>query len=392
MSVRGSGVARRTAWLLLGAAIGLAGVLLVVSLVSVLELAGPVPVVLGCVLLVGLIGLVPGVRELEVEAARSMLGVRGDLVVPERPAWQDRWRTLGWVALHLTGGLLSGVLLFGVVPGGVVTAASALTGSELVVTAITLPGQPVLRVLLATLAVVLALGLTGALGLLARSGAPRLLGPTARDRLAVAEARLAAESEYTRLARDLHDGIGHALTIIGVQATATRRAHQSHPAVEETLEVIERTAHDALCELDNLLGMLRDEPSARTPEPDLAQLHRLLELYRDAGMPVTAEVPDAAGLPALASRTAYRIVAEGLANAQRHGGPGPVHVKVARVDGALSLDVSSPLGRRRAALRRGRGLDGVRERVRLFGGDATAGPDGAGRWHLHAGFPTGEPR
>lgn len=384
----------RTAWLLLGAAIGIAAVLLALSFAAVIAPALPVPVpvvVVICLLLVGLIGLIPGVRELEVEAARSMLGVREDLVVPARPGWHDRGRTIGWVSFHLTGGLLAGALLFGIVPGAVVTAVSGMTGSQFVVTGITMAGPPVLRVLLSALAIVIIVGLVALLGRLARLCAPRLLGPTPSDRLAVAEARLAAESEYARLARDLHDGIGHALTIIAVQATATRRAQRAGPVVDETLTVIETTARDALAELDNLLGMLRDEPAARTLEPDLEHIDRLLERYRDAGMPLTATLADPTGLPALASRTAYRIVAEGLANAARHGGPGPVHVTMARTGGRLSLEVSNPLGSQPAA-RPGRGLDGIRERVRLFGGSSAAGPNNAGRWCLHAAFPTGETR
>src|SRR5213078_209466 len=94
------------------------------------------------------------------------------------------------------------------------------------------------------------------LGRAATAAAPAFLGPTAGDRLQVAEARLAAEAQHTRLARELHDGIGHALTIIGLQATAARQGTGRKP--DEALALVETTAREAVAELDAVLALLRD--------------------------------------------------------------------------------------------------------------------------------------
>lgn len=389
--------ARRTAWLLLGAAIGLAAVLLAVSAAAVLGDVLPVP---GAVLLtlllvaVSVVGLVPGVRGLEVESARTMLGVEKDLVDPQRPQAEHRRRSAAWVVLHLALGLLVAACLFGIVPGAGVTLVSAVRGSALSVGAVTIPaGSGVGRVFLmsvaALAAVVVSVVVTVAAGRLAARWAPAFLGPTPADRLMVAEARLAAESEHTRLARELHDGIGHSLTIISVQAAAALRTRRDGADLDGPLRVIESTAQSALAELDAVLGLLRDDASPRHPEQDLTDLARLVELYRSSGMRVTADLSGLDQPPALASRTAYRIVSEGLTNAQRHGAPGPVELRVDGSAGHVRIDLWNPPGPRSAAARMGHGLDGVRERVRLFGGTASASPDPSGRWHLQASFPSG---
>ena len=106
----------------------------------------------------------------------------------------------------------------------------------------------------------------------------------------MAEARLAAEVEHVRLARELHDGIGHALTVISVQAAAGRRGAvtDAHRATE-ALEVIETAARRALTELDDLLGVLRDEVAEPTPEPDLSGLADLVGVHRRNRLSVRVE-------------------------------------------------------------------------------------------------------
>lgn len=397
-----SRAARRTAWLLLGAAIGLAAVLLAVSLAAVVGGVVPLPspvLLVVCLLPVGLLGVVPGVRGLEVQSARSMLDVDTDLVDPEHPGPDHRRRSAAWVVLHLFMGLLVAVLLFGVIPGAVVTAYSGLAGTDLSVAGLAVatrpaPGRPVLLVAASLAAAVLALLGTALIGSLASRWAPGFLGPTSVDRLLVAEARLARESEHARLARELHDGIGHSLTIISVQAAAARRTLPGNaPALDAPLETIQVTAQAALAELDGMLGLLRDEPASRQPEPDLDRLEELLSVYHRSGMRLTADLAGLDQPPALASRTAYRIVSEALTNAQRHGADGPVDLHVDGGDGQVRIDVWNPVRPTAAAPSRGgHGLEGVQERVRLFGGTTSAGLDRPGRWHLHASYPSGARR
>jgi signal transduction histidine kinase len=306
---------------------------------------------------------------------------------------------MGWVVLHLAAGLLAASLLVGLVPGAIITALDGLTGSPLTVGPVTVPESPGLAraaLMTASAVVVITVSIAGTalLGWLAARWAPVFLGPTSHDRLVLAEARLAAESEHTRLARELHDGIGHALTIISVQAAAGRRTSGAVSPASRPLEVIELTAQHALEELDSMLGLLRDNPAARHPEPDIRELDRLVALYRQSGMRLTADAVGLGDLTGLPSRTAYRIVAEGLNNAQRHGGGGSVEMRVDGARGHVTIDLWNPTEPLEGAARRrehghGHGLDGIRERVRLFGGTAHAGLDSSGRWHLHASFPSG---
>ena len=381
----------RTAWLMVGAAIGLAAGLLVFSLAQVIaprSAVGQAVATTLCLLPVALLGLLPGVREIEVAAGRAMLGATSDLVSPERPTAEHRWRAVLLVSGHLVIGLLAAALLLGVVPGMVLLAVAAAQGRSAQLSDLSapwVPGAP--GVALAIVVLMACLVAVWALGRLAAAVVPRLLGPTAGDRLAVALARLRAESEHTRLARELHDGIGHALTVISVQATAGRYTVSRDPAqTDSALGTIEVTARQALDELDAMLGLLRGAAADRLQEPDLSRLAALAEAHRSAGMDLVVE-PLAGSLPRLVSTTAYRIAAEALTNAQRHGGPGPVRLHLRQTGERLTIDATSPLGST-AGADPGHGLTGIAERVALFGGTFRAGPEQS-RWVLHAELPTG---
>lgn len=393
---RGVGVlVRRTAWLMVGAAIGLAAGLLLTGLAVVL--AAPGPVAMALLLLAVLLGLVPGVRELEVTAARTMLGVNADLVVPARPRAQHRGHTVLMVTVHLVLGVAAGALLVGLVPGVVAVTISNLRGRTEDFAGFVLPPlPPLVAVLLGLLVVAAALLAVGGLGALAAGLAPRLLGPTAHDRLEVALIRLQAEAEHTRLARDLHDGIGHALTIISVQAAGGRRVLAREPAeAGDALARIEGTARQALDELDGMLGLLRDGDTgaAEVAEPGLEALPALIEAHRSAGLSVVAELDATTGLPDLVSATGYRVAAEALANAQRHAGGQPLRLRVARSTDVLSVEASNPLpaGSRPSTGRTGRGLIGLRERVAVLGGRLEAGAEQQ-HWVLRAEIPGGASR
>ncbi len=387
----------RTAWLFLGAAIGLAAVLLALSVAAVLDPLTTAPAWFlnaACLTPLLLLGLLPGVRELEVTAARSLLGVRRELVAPARPTGTHRALTASWAVLHLAGGLLTAVALVGVVPGAVVTAVTAGRGESLTVGTATVPGARSLAGAVALVAVCLAIVLgCGAvawlLGVLAARVAPSFLGPTPADRLEIVEARLAAEAEHVRLARDLHDGIGHALTIIAVQAAAGRRTLDADPeSTSRALAAVEDTSRHALEDLDNVLSVLRDPAGPPVPEPGVDRLEALVRTHRDAGMAVTVEVSKLPVLPAMVSSTVYRVAAEGLANAHRYAGTGDVLLVVASFHDSLEVTIGS---RRPGALTRprsggGRGIAGLRERVIALGGSVTAGPIGD-QWRLRATIP-----
>ena len=388
--------ALRVAWLMVGAAIGLAAALLLTGLAQVLGPGnGWAEVVVTVVLLlpVALLGLLPGVRDLEVTAARTLLGVRTELVLPERPTWAHRRRTVATVLVHLVLGLLAGLLLVGGLPALAATVVAQVRREPIEVAGWTVAPPPgVLGVLLTLVGAAVVLLLTSALGRLAARVVARLLGPSTEDRLEVALARLEAEAAHTRLARELHDGIGHALTVIGLQAAAGRRVLEVDPRrTAEALGTIEETARGALGELDDLLGSLRSGTVVRETTPGLDRLEVLVDTFRDGGMTVESDVGALPWLPQLTSATAHQVVAEALTNAARHAGPGPVRLSVRATSAALRVQVVSPLaspdgGGPPATPDRGLGLTGLRERVRLLGGTATAGPE-AGAWVLTAELP-----
>jgi signal transduction histidine kinase len=392
-------LARRFAWQMLGGAIGLALVLLVYSLLNIV--AGGLPAWVVAVATVAAaigLGLVPGARELEVTAARALLDVDDELAAPARPRPAHRLRTAAWVAGHLASGLLVAAGLFAGVPMAVLIGAEAVAGEALAsgdsfYTGLPLPTGPVslvLRLVACAALALLALIATWPLAAAAAALAGRVLGPTPHDRMETALARARREAEHTRLARELHDGIGHALTVVSVQAAAGRRVVAVNPdAAAEALAAIEDTARSALAELDQLLAVLRDDADDDASVALAPALDDVVSAHRRAGLDLNAQVDLPAGLPALLGRSVQRIVTEALTNAHRHGAPGPVLLTVGHGGDEVRIEVVNPvrpgsrLGRRPSG---GRGLSGIRERVALFGGTVHAGPDGD-RWVFRATLP-----
>ena len=201
--------------------------------------------------------------------------------------------------------------------------------------------------------------------------APTFLGPSPADRVAQLEHQKDQLIERNRLARELHDSVGHALTVTTVQAGAAKRLLDTDPEfARRALTAIEETGRAALEDLDHVLGLLRDEATARTPQRTLDDLGALLDSTRDAGVEVRAEVGDGVGdVPPVVSREAYRIIQEGLTNALRHAGKVPITLRLTVGSQRLELEMINPIGESAPTRASGgRGLAGIRERVTILGG------------------------
>jgi len=207
------------------------------------------------------------------------------------------------------------------------------------------------------------------------------------------ERRLAAAEERARIARDLHDSAGHAISLIAVRAGAARLRHDEDPArSRRALEAIEQVARQTACEIDELVGTLRDggsPPGGVEAPTGLASLDTLVERHGSTGLEVTVGSTGAPRpLRGPVDQAAYRILQEALTNAARHG-TGSARIGLAFGDTGFELTVANPvLGEDRVRSTGGHGLVGMRERATLVGGSLdTERVDGAFR--LRAQLPYG---
>ena len=201
----------------------------------------------------------------------------------------------------------------------------------------------------------------------------------------------AALEERARIARELHDVIAHAVSLMVVQASAERRllgADQRRTA--DTLETIESSGREALGELRRLLGVLRAHGRERlAPQPGLDALPELLDEGRRGGHEVGFGVEgDPVRLPPGLDLTAYRIVQEGLTNARKHAPSAAVDVKLRWRPGELEIEVTDDgPGPPSNANGAGHGLIGMRERASLYGGSIRTEPAAAGGFRVLARLP-----
>ena len=388
---------RRYVHLLLGAVILLPYVALVTLIAATvtnggLEVLGAVLIIVPAVGIAVGVTLVPGVRSLAITAARALLGAD----VPEPyPATVDSWpgrrRAALWLLLNAAAGGLAALVTLVVVP----TTIGFLLAPWTVLQPFPTGGRAWWLPPVGALLPVLLLYAASAAGAALARLAPRVLGPTRTERmtaeLAAAHAAERALAERNRLARELHDSVGHALTITTLQAGAAARVLDTDRAfVANALDAIAEAGRAALADLDHVLGLLREENGAdRAPQPDLGDLDALVDGARSAGVPVELRREGAAGVvPRAVSQEAYRIVQEGLTNALRHSGPVPVDVRVTVMADAVELELTNPLVAGAARRGGGRGIAGMRERVSVLRGELSAGPDG-GRWRVAARLPVG---
>ncbi|SHI45448.1 Signal transduction histidine kinase [Streptomyces sp. 3214.6] len=335
------------------------------------------------------LGLVPAVRTGEGVQARLLLlpGDPGpDFSVAPSATWRDRLRTVLWLEARMA---LGAVALFACVWLPALVYDLAVGAGGQMSDDLPLPGDVAPGWWLALLVPVPLLALYGVvvgLGELITALARGLLGPSAAERLAALEERTEQLLERNRIARELHDSIGHALTVAVVQAGAARAAGDQE-FTGRALDAIEETGRAALDDLERVLGVLREAERPLNSRPTLADADRLLESARVSGATVDAEVTGPLeAVPGPVSREGYRILQEALTNVLRHAGAVPVRVRVSVSDGLLRLEVRNPLTAAIPGPGRGSGLRGIRERAALLGGRASTGPD-AGDWQVHAELP-----
>ncbi|MET9396848.1 histidine kinase [Kitasatospora sp. NPDC002965] len=368
--------------------------------------------------------LVPAMRRAEGVQARLLLVPDRERDIAAEPArtWADRRRTAAWLVGRVALGTAVGTLSV-LVP---IAAVDLLTTRTPDLQGVRLPALegPSWYPLLAP---VLLFGLGWLIvwaGRLQLAMAERLLGPSPAERLAAAELRAERLLDRNLLARELHDSIGHALTVTVLQAGAAREV--GDPAfVAKALEVIEETGRQAMDDLERTLALLRDtredgpgtagETAAAGGDalgslgslgsgeagstgdarerPGIEQLPTLFDTARAAGSPVEAWIDVApAKLPGVLSREGYRIVQEGVTNALKYAPGEPITVRIAVRDGRLELrcvNASRAGGGtavRPSPRRGGKGLRGIRERAVLLGGEASAGVE-SGEWVLAVRVP-----
>lgn len=215
------------------------------------------------------------------------------------------------------------------------------------------------------------------------------------------EARQVLTAERTRMARELHDTVGHAVSVMVLQAGAARMTLPAETDASRVIESIAETGRDVLGELDRLLDLLevrddwQDIPgAARHPAYGLAQLGRLVDSVRATGLDVTVYMaPDLPERRASLDQSMYRVIQEALTNTLKHARASRVEITIGCPDAATialrvvdngSATPPGPLGR---GFHHGRGLIGMQQRVALFGGQIRVGPLPWGGWEVAASLP-----
>jgi signal transduction histidine kinase len=205
------------------------------------------------------------------------------------------------------------------------------------------------------------------------------------------KALTAVAEERNRIARELHDVIGHSVSVMTVQASAVRRLMREDQGRERAaLETVEATGREALAEMRRMVGVLRGSGGAPdlAPPPTLEQLGGLIEKFRAAGLDVVLQTDgDPAPLPPGLDLTAYRLVQEALTNTLRHAQATRAAICIRYGKAHLTVSVRDDGRGPHAAGQPGHGLAGMRERVAVYGGDLIAGAAPGGGYELRAEIP-----
>lgn len=259
-----------------------------------------------------------------------------------------------------------------IIPVAIVALASSV-GFELINPASNDPWQLTVPLAVAFVAVAVGWGMY--------IGSRRELLATLRERAETAESEQAARvaqartAERSRIAREMHDVLAHRISMVTMHAGALSYRDDLEPEqVRETAGIIQENSHQALIELRQVLGVLREDSGDADPErpqPSAVDLAGLVEDARDAGMNVSADLGPVDSIPDLLGRTAYRVVQEGLTNARKHAPDTLVTVALAGgPDDGLTIAVHNPIrvGSSLDVPSSGLGLMGLAERATLAGG------------------------
>jgi signal transduction histidine kinase len=208
-----------------------------------------------------------------------------------------------------------------------------------------------------------------------------------------ASARIAVAEERARIARELHDVVAHAVSVMVLQVGAVR--HKLPEMLEDeadALRGVERTGRGALTEMRRLLGAMRSEGDSAelAPQPSLDSLDRLAVDVERAGLPVRVRIKgEPVRLPPAIDLSAYRIVQEGLTNALKHARASHADVTIRYAADELEIEVRDDGEGGSTSDGLGHGLVGIRERVKIYGGEMTARKADGGGFLLSTRLPIG---
>jgi signal transduction histidine kinase len=212
-----------------------------------------------------------------------------------------------------------------------------------------------------------------------------------RERVLEGEAERAVADERTRIARELHDVVSHAISVIVLQARGGRRMLAEDPdETRQALDVIEHAGEQALAEMRRLLGLLRQDDATLSlaPQPSLRRLDEMVAGIRASGLPVEVVVEgEPVDLPPGVDVSAYRIVQEALTNTLKHAGPARARVTVTYGADAVDLSIVDDGPGDSAGAGGGYGLAGMRERVAIYGGQLETGARPGGGYALRVRLP-----
>ncbi len=233
------------------------------------------------------------------------------------------------------------------------------------------------------------LGIVATVGAVVGARDERARGMEQRAAEREEQARAAVAAERETIAHELHDSVAHSLAMIALQAGGAQDVLDRDPArVRDALRSMERAAREGLVEMRRLLSLTgEDEDAALSPQPGIDRLEGLVDEARRAGLDVElAETGQRRSLPPSVDLAAFRVVQESLTNAAKHVGRCRARVEMRWQPEALEVEVANEGSAVPGGEGAGRGLVGMRERVRLVGGRLETGPTAAG-FRVEAWFP-----